>query len=122
MSCAITQEQLSHFYGSDQLYFNGMFRGVQYTEGVIFLNHNGAGWLVDVVLSHVCHTKKVKHEEFVDVKLTMKGKKATVVFGDGNGNVLAKQVIEYTDFPLAEISFYVEGVQGHKVMMLPSER
>ena len=54
----ITQANLSQFYGSEQLYFHPLFRGIEYTEGVRFLNHNGAGWLVDLILSTILFAPK----------------------------------------------------------------
>lgn len=48
---------------------------------------------------------------------------ALLVCDDGNGNVLATQEIPYTDFPLSEITLYVQENEylGGLVVMLPSE-
>lgn len=120
----ITRANLSQFYGSGKLFFHPLFRGINYTDGVHFLMHNGAGWLVEAILSHALHTAAVRKEEFVVATLKVnprtatKSRNAVLSFDDGNDNVVAKQVIDYTDFPLDEISFYVE----NGVLMLPSER
>lgn len=114
----ITSANLSHFYGSEQIFFHPFFRGVNYTQGVSFLMHNGAAWLVEAVLSHALHNAKVRREEFVVAKLKVNGSKAMLTFDDGNDNVVARQKIEYTDFPLPEISFYIE----NQVLRLPTER
>lgn len=120
----LTTENLSNFWGSASFFRSWMSRSLIYTEGVEFINQNGAGWLVDAVLSHVLHTPKVAREDFIlaTLKVNLEKHSAVLTFDDGNGNVLAKQMIEYTDFPLPEISFYVENNGEGKTMMLPSER
>ena len=120
----ITTANLSNFWGSQSFFRHWMARNIVYTEGVEFINANGAGWLVDAVISHVVHTPKVAREEFVvaTLKVNLSKKSAVLTFDDGNDKVLAKQEIEYTDFPLAEISFYVENNGEGKTMMLIRER
>lgn len=120
----ITTEALSNFWGSQSFFRHWMARSIVYTEGVEFLNANGAGWLLDAVISHVMMTTKVAREEFVvaTLKVNLEKKSAVLIFDDGNDNVLAKQVIEYTDFPLEKIVFYVEFNGEGKTMMLTSER
>lgn len=116
----ITTENLSNFWGSEQLFFNPLFRAIKYTEGVQFLAANGAGWLIDAILSHGIYTKAVAREDFIvaTLKVNLKERTAVLTFDDGNDNVVATQKFEYTDFPLPEISFYLE----NKTLMLPSER
>lgn len=115
---AITHEALSHFHGSEQMFFHPMFKGINYTDGVRFLMYNGAAWLIEAILSHKLHNADVRSEEFIVATLKVTDMKAVLTFDDGNDNVLARQVIEYTDFPLKEISFYLE----NDVLMLPAER
>ena len=117
----ITHENLSHFWGSEQLFFHPLFRGIHYTEGVRFLNNNGAGWLIEMILGTILGAPKhAKKHEFIHVRLwvNVTSKIGTLKFDDGNGKVFYSKDIEYTDFPLPEISFYIE----NNVMMLPSER
>ncbi len=114
----ITPENLAHFFGSEQMFFNPLFRRIQYTEGVQFISANGAGWLIDAILSHAIHTTKVAQEDFIVATLKVKDRKAILTFDDGNDKVVATQKFDYTDFPLPEISFYLE----NKTLMLPSER
>ncbi len=120
----ITTENLSNFWGSQDFFRHWLARKVIYTEGVKFLNDNSAAWLVDAVISHVAHTRKVAQEDFVvaTLKVNLEKKSAVLIFDDGNDNVLAKQEIEYTDFPLPEIVFYVESNGEGKTMMLTSKR
>ena len=117
----ITLANLSNFWGSEQLYFNPLFRAMKYTEGVRFLSVNGAGWLVDLICATLLHAPKhAKKYEFVHVKLTVNlpSKIGVVKFDDGDDNVFYIHNLDYTDFPLPEISLYVE----NGVIMLPSER
>jgi hypothetical protein len=120
----ITPENLANFWGSQEFYRHWISRSLVYTEGCEFLNANGAGWLIDAVLSHVAMTTKVAVEDFVvaTLKVNLEKKSAVLIFDDGNDNVLAKQEIEYTNFPLPEIVFYVESNGEGKTMMLTSER
>ena len=121
----ITRENLSQFHGGGERFFNPMFHAIEYTEGVAFLNRNGAGWLVDAILSHLIFTRKVRAENFVCITLVVKADKnlrhsAKLIFTDGNDDtpVLARQNIEYTDFPLVgEIKFFATD----RTLMLASE-
>lgn len=120
----ITRANLANFWGSQSFFRHWMSRSLIYTEGCEFINANGAGWLIDAVISHVVHTRAVAKEEFVvaTLKVNLEKKTAVLTFDDGNDNVLAKQEIEYTNFPLPEIVFYVENNGQGKTMMLPGER
>ena len=89
-----------------------------YTEGVQFLAREArAYWLIDLATSWMLDPR-VGREEFVVWKLTVKpDHTAIAIADDGNGNELARQVIEYTDFPLEEISLYLT----NSTLLLPSE-
>jgi hypothetical protein len=116
----ITHGNLAHFTGSQQLFFSPLFRAIKYTEGVQFISANGAGWLVDAILSHGIFTPKVTCEPFIlaTLKVNVKTKAAVLTFENGNGKKVAQQKFDWTDFPLEEISFYLED----RVLMLPMER
>ena len=55
--------------------------------------------------------------EFQSWKLFVQNKKGRLELQDGNGKVLRKQEIPYTDFPLKEINLYLTD----NVLLLPSE-
>jgi TATA-box binding protein (TBP) (component of TFIID and TFIIIB) len=119
MTCTINANNLAHFFGSECMYKHPLFRGVVYTDGVQYIGANGAGWLLDAILAHACHDVKVKHEDFVVVTLKVNAdKSAYLTFDDGNGKKVAHQMFDHTNFPLPEITFYIE----NKTIMLPSER
>jgi hypothetical protein len=113
----ITHETMNHFTGSEGLHYSRFIPQVKYTDGVSFLDHNGAGWLVDAIKTHLVLTRKVAQEDFVCITLTVKNKTATLTFTDGNETKLASQKFEYTDFPLPEVKFFYT----NKVLMLNTE-
>jgi len=81
----------------------------------------GAYWLITAVFSWQCEETVIR-EPFQVWKLQFnnktKGDDAVLTCEDGNNKELARQEIEYTDFPLHEgIKLYLDG----GVLMLPSE-
>ena len=46
---------------------------------------------------------------------------ASVVIDDGDENILAEQMIDFTDFPLEEITLFACWSGGYWVIMLTSE-
>lgn len=112
--------------GSENVYSHWTRRLV-YTDGVKFVADKvGAHWLVDAIASHQM-TPKVRAEVFQHWTLTKNKKGSGAVLtandgGKGNGPVtVAKQKIEFTDFPLpagGTIEFFLED----GVLMLKAER
>jgi hypothetical protein len=117
MTTTITASQLAQYYGSEQFFFNPLFRSIKYTEGVKYLSDNGAAWLITDILAVLKGDRKVKAEEFVSICFTVKDRAGVILMTDGNDKELYKQLVEYTDFPIAEVKmFYTSGV-----LMLSSE-
>lgn len=107
--------QLAQFYGSDRFY-QYLF-GFVLTEGAEFLAREaGAFWLIDIIVS-TQDERNVKDEKFQAWKLTVANEKGQVVCEDGNKNILYVQRIDYTDFPLPEITLWCM----NKTILLPSE-
>ena len=106
---------------SDYHRWNCLFKKHVLTSGANSLaNDSGAYWLMDIIASH-----NVK-DEFQVWKIKVKDNAATIVCDDGNGNVLATQDVEYTDFPFEEYKLYcvygsLDGINPMFVIMLPSE-
>jgi len=65
--------------------------------------------------------KAVRANPFQVWTLTVKNRKGRVVCKDGDGEKLAVQRIEYTDFPLDEIKLYAVDDGQYLVIMLPFE-
>jgi hypothetical protein len=93
-----------------------------FTDGVkIMAEMCEAFWLVTAVFSWQCE-EKVRCEPFQVWTLLFDEKRkednAILVCEDGNNKELARQEIEYTDFPLPEgIKLYLDG----GILLLPSE-
>ena len=110
---------LKQFTGCDQL--ARLTRTVLLTEGSRYLAETAeCFWLFDVYASHLSGVDSNK-DWFTCLKLTRTNRSAAVSIEDGNGRVLAKQKIEYTDFPLSEIKLYCSFDGTHWVIMLTSE-
>ena len=102
----------AHYYRID--------RKTLLTDGTYYLcEHAGAYWLIMVFASYL-HELKL-NEWFTVLKLDVTGSSAKVIISDGNDNVLAIQEIEYTDFPLPNLTLYGCWDSEHWVLMLPSE-
>lgn len=112
----ITEENLAQFYCSNEMFRH--FTGIAYTDGIQFLNANGAGWLVDAIASYQCHAK-VRNIEFQLWTLEVTNKKGVLTMReDTDLPAVVTQKIPDTDFPLAKIKIYVE----NQTICLPAER
>jgi hypothetical protein len=122
----LTAAELRQFTGTENWYKYGFLSPkTTYTDGIKYLVEKaGAYWLLDVIVSHQI-SKKVRSEEFQVWKLRKdrEGNGCMITAEDGNDHVIAKQHVEYTDFPLPEIDLWmaVGGPNGGPVIMLPSE-
>ncbi len=118
-----TAQDLRQFYGSEKYYRLGK---LVYTEGIKFLTENGCHWLVyDISLFQMLPA--IEKQDFQSWVLTVKDNVGELVCTDGNDNILHRVNIPYTDFPLPEITIFVErgsidGKTEVMVCMLPSER
>ena len=111
---------LPNFTGTDgYTRWSPIFRNFLLTDGAKFIAEAcDAYWLVDLFASHL---PAYKDEGFAVLYLKVKDGKAVAQIEDGNGKVLAKQKIEYTDFPLDQIVLYCCPQGDQFVIMLPSE-
>lgn len=104
-----TQEILAtlpNFTGTTAYYrYSPMFRTFVLTDCVKYLAEAcDAFWLCDAIASHL---PSYRDEGFVVARLFVVDAEASLTFDDGNGNILASQEIEFTTFPLDEITLYV---------------
>lgn len=114
------QQNLSQFTGTEAYTkWSILFRNFVLTDGAKFLAEEaGAYWLMDAVASHYQAYKK---EGFVVAKLLKYKGNWVLDITDGDENSLATQRIEYSDFPLEEITLYVIPQDDLWVILLPSE-
>lgn len=104
-------EGLNQFYGTAQYYRH--LSGFVYTDGVQYLAENArCYWLLDKILF------SGKTEPFQVWILKKFGTQARLTMQeDSNTPFLINELIEFTDFPLDEITlWFIEGV-----LILPSE-
>ena len=123
MDAGELRASLGQFTGTENYYVNPLFgTGFGYTDGVKFLAENaGAYWLIDIIGSYQID-RRVKAEDFQLWTLTRKGEGCVVSMTDGNDEkAIITQEVEFTDFPLETIKFYVCDNGRQKVCMLPSE-
>ena len=115
----LNASDLVNFTGSENWYRHSINRTVLYTDGAQHVaEHGGAYWLLDTIAIAQRHEKTVAGEEFQVRKLTVReDRTASLVCGDGNDNIVYTQHIEYTDFPLDQITLYFV----NNVIHLPSE-
>ena len=118
-SSKLTKEDLSQFIGSENRYRHGINRNVTFTDGAKFVaDEGGAYWLLDTIAICQVHEKNVSGEGFQLWKLKVKeDRTASLECTDGDNNVVYTQHIEFTDFPLDEITLYF----ANNVIHLPSE-
>jgi len=112
---------LDNFTGSDNLYQHWTGPNVLYTDGVKYLAERaGAFWLLDKIAT-LQALPKIKREEFQVWRLKVDNKKAVLTCTDGgNGGPeikLHSEKIDFTDFPLDEITLWFTG----NTILLPRE-
>lgn len=98
------------------MYAMEMFN-TQWTDGVQFLRGKTGDWLLTDILSILGYEKKVRAEEFVAIKISIKEGKAVFKYEDGNDNVLYTQKYAYTDAPDLEQTLFCT----NNVLMLAGE-
>jgi hypothetical protein len=115
----LNKSDLAQFTGSETWYRHAINRKVLYTDGAQYVaEHGGAYWLLDEIAIIQPYDKRVAAEEFQVWKLTVRpDQSATLTCDDGNGKIVFTKKIEYTDFPLDEITFYFTD----NTILLPSE-
>lgn len=127
MQAARLTAELAHFTGSEQFYrWNHLFKTMIITDGVKFLCDNAeCWWLVDLIASH---QKKALRDSMLQdfqvwtLKVDLEKSTAVAICERDTGNVFLTQKIPYSDFPLAEITLWVERADSNMwTILLPSE-
>jgi len=105
---------LNQFNGTLNYY---RYLGILITDGIVYIMQNGYSWLVSDTIITILYDKRIreylKNENFLSIKLKVnkENKTAKVTFEDGNYNVLAYKLYDYTDAKVEElVLFYVDGV------------
>lgn len=105
----LSKSDLNQFTGSENWYRHAINRNVSYTDGAQHVaEHGGAYWLLDEIAIIQPYNKRVAAEEFQVWKLAVRpDHSAVLTCDDGNGNIVFTKAIEFTDFPLDEITLFV---------------
>ena len=116
---ALKKADLYQFTGTEQWYRHTIVRSVLYTDGAKYVaEQGGAYWLLDEIAFTQKSNAVVAAEEFQVWKLHVQpDSSGTLICEDGNSNVIFSKPLEYTDFPLPEITLYFT----NNVILLPSE-
>lgn len=116
----MNKADLQQFTGTEAYHrWSILFPRFVLTDGAKYVaDEAGAYWLMDAIASHI---NAYYTETFALARLVVKDSKAVLTIEDGNDGVLAKQDIEYTDFPLGEVKLYMQPQDDLWVIMLPSE-
>lgn len=120
MADTLTAGELSQFTGTDNWYKHPLAPGITYTDGVKYMAEKaGAYWLLDQIAIPQRYESKLKAHPFQVWKLRRDtdGPGAELIVEDGNDNVIQRQRIDCTDFPLLEIDLWFTD----NVILLPSE-
>ncbi len=114
--------ELTQFTGTEgYTRWSPLFRNFVLTDGTLYLAENaGAFWLMDAIASYYSNFKT---EHFVIASLEKEGKGWVLRLVDDvpASKTFARQVIEYSDFPLDSIKLYVIRQDDLFVILLPSE-
>jgi uncharacterized protein DUF6876 len=115
----LTTSDLRQFTGSEHWYRHGLNRKILYTDGAQYVaEHGGAYWLLDEIALIQPHGTTVAAEGFQVWKLAVRpDRTATLTCEDGNGTIVFSKEIEFTDFPLDEITLWFT----NNTIFLPSE-
>jgi hypothetical protein len=121
MADKLTPEQIESALAgiqSGETYFKHWL-GRRYTEGVRYMAELcSAFWLINAIASHQPNPKIRKYGEFQVWTLKKYiGETWMLKCEDGNNNELTHQIIPFSDFPLSEITVWVE----NGVMLMPKE-
>lgn len=116
------KKNLAQFIGTEN-YHHYPFVG-NITDGVKYLAENArCYWLLDYIGSQRINPKiarYLKKESFLCIKIELqKNNSARIIIDDGNNNVLHKEDIAFTDFPLDKITLFYDN--NNHVLMLNTE-
>ncbi len=124
-------ETLPNFYGTEKYYTHRLAANLKtisfyYTDGIDYLTKSAeCFWLLDLIASHQ-KSPYLKVNPFQVWTLTKTDNTAVIKCTDGNSHELAYQFLEYTSFPLQEITLYLsegslDGINTIMILLLPGE-
>jgi hypothetical protein len=117
-SKTLRASDLARFTGSACWHRHPLHPAITYTDGAQYVAEaGGAYWLLDAIVSHQ-HDPKVRAQAFQVWTLKVhEDRSAVLTCEDGDHGPVTSQPIAFTDFPLPEITFWLQ----NRVIFLPSE-
>lgn len=117
-SPTLRASDLAQFTGSECWYRHPLYPSITYTDGAQYVAEaGGAYWLLDAIVSHQ-NDACVRSQEFQVWTLKVAhDRSAVLTCEDGDHALVARQAIAFTDFPLSEITLWLQ----NNVIFLPSE-
>jgi hypothetical protein len=115
----LSDADLRQFSGTEQWYRHALNRNILFTDGAKYVaDEGGAYWLLDEIALAQRYEKRVARQPFQVWKLAVNADRTgTITVEDGNYNVVFTKPIEFTDFPMPEITLWF----ANNVILLPSE-
>jgi hypothetical protein len=112
-------DTLPQFYGSAHFTKWSPLTKSVLTDGTLYLAEKAeAFWLFDVIDSHVTRLGEDMVQSIINVQ---EDNTATVELDDMNENIIASQLVPYTDFPLKTVTIWSIHNGQSFTHMLPSE-
>jgi hypothetical protein len=110
--------QLDYFTGTESYYKHPFTKSI-FTDGVKYVADNaGAYWLIDFIVFKQIEDGEIGNCDFQVWTLdALPDNTAMITCTDGDYEVLLKEKVDYTDFPVASIKLYYQ----NNVLMLASE-
>lgn len=116
---------LSQFVGTEQYFFNPLFKNLNYTEGVrYFIDNagNGANWFLILVATEIIPILK---EDFYFIELTVNQDQTAkiIVQRDKGEPILYEKDLDYTDCPYSNepYKFCLDVYPENSILCLLSE-
>jgi hypothetical protein len=119
MTKTLTDADLRQFTGSENWYRHALVKRIVFTDGAKHVaDAGGAYWLLDEIAVAQQYLKAVADQPFQAWKLIVSADhSAWLTCEDGNANAVFRKAIEFTDFPLREITLWFTD----NTILLPSE-
>ena len=116
----LSPDVLRQFTGTEYWYRHAINRKVVFTDGAKHVaDCGGAYWLLDEIALIQPYDKRVAAEEFQVwmLKADIVRRTGTLTCEDGNGNKVFEKALDFTDFPIPEITLWFTD----NTILLPSE-
>ena len=104
-------KDIGNFTGTEQYHRLGFFKTLA-SDGISYIIQNGYAWFVTdaVAVIENSEDKRIRHADFLAIKLKLNGNKAKVQITNRGGKVHYERDYKYTDAKRELVLFYENGV------------